>query len=199
MNPIEIQNVTKDFGQGRGVFDISFSVKEGEVFGYLGPNGAGKSTTIRQLLGFVKSQKGSLQILGMDCFRQAAQIHKHIGYLAGEIAFVENMKGMEYIRFIAQLRGMKDDTRMKELIDMFELNPTGKIRKMSKGMKQKLAIVSTFMSDPEVIILDEPSTGLDPIMQRNLIDVFREEKEKGKTIFLSSHIFEEIEISITSN
>ena len=94
MKPIEIQNVTKDFGQGKGVFDISFSVNEGEVFGYLGPNGAGKSTTIRQLLGFVKPQKGSLQMLGMDCFRQAAQIHRHIGYLAGEIAFVENMKFM---------------------------------------------------------------------------------------------------------
>ena len=193
MNPIEIQNVTKDFGQGRGVFDISFSVKEGEVFGYLGPNGAGKSTTIRQLLGFVKSQKGSLQILGMDCFRQAAQIHKHIGYLAGEIAFVENMKGMEYIRFIAQLRGMKDDTRMKELIEMFELNPVGKIRKMSKGMKQKIALVTAFMDSPEIVILDEPTSGLDPLMQNRFVDLILEEKKKGTTILMSSHIFEEVE------
>ena len=193
MQPIEIDHVTKDFGQGRGVFDISFSVKEGEVFGYLGPNGAGKSTTIRQLLGFVKPDKGFLQIMGMDCFRQAAEIHKHIGYLAGEIAFVENMQGMEYIQFIAQLRGMKDDTRMKELIEMFELNPTGKIRKMSKGMKQKIALVTAFMDSPEVIILDEPTSGLDPLMQNRFVDLILEEKKKGTTILMSSHIFEEVE------
>lgn len=193
MQPIEIQNVTKDFGQKRGVFDISFSVKEGEVFGYLGPNGAGKSTTIRQLLGFVKPQKGTLQILGMDCFRQAAKIHKQIGYLAGEIAFVENMKGMEYIEFIAQLRGMKDNTRMKQLIDMFELNPSGKIRKMSKGMKQKIALVTAFMDSPKVIILDEPTSGLDPLMQNRFVDLILEEKKRGTTILMSSHIFEEVE------
>ena len=193
MHPIEIQNVTKDFGQGRGVFDISFSVKEGEVFGYLGPNGAGKSTTIRQLLGFVKPQKGTLRMLGMDCFRQAAQIHKHIGYLAGEIAFVENMKGMEYIHFIAQLRGMRDNTRMKELIDMFELNPAGKIRKTSKGMKQKIALVTAFMDSPKVVILDEPTSGLDPLMQNRFVDLILEEKRKGTTILMSSHIFEEVE------
>ncbi len=193
MQPIEIDHVTKDFGQGRGVFDISFSVKKGEVFGYLGPNGAGKSTTIRQLLGFVKPDKGSLQMLGMDCFRQAEEIHKHIGYLAGEIAFVENMKGMEYIQFIAQLRGMRDDTRMKELLEMFELNPTGRIRKMSKGMKQKIALVTAFMDSPEVIILDEPTSGLDPLMQNRFVDLILEEKKKGTTILMSSHIFEEVE------
>ena len=193
MKPIEIQNVTKDFGKGRGVFDISFSVKEGEVFGYLGPNGAGKSTTIRQLLGFVKPQKGSLQILGMDCFFQAAQIHKHTGYLAGEIAFVENMNGMEYIHFIAQLRGMKNDTRIKELIDMFDLKPTGKIRKMSKGMKQKIALVTAFMDSPKVVILDEPTSGLDPLMQNRFVDLILEEKKKGTTILMSSHIFDEVE------
>ncbi|MGN0495808.1 MAG: ABC transporter ATP-binding protein [Lachnospiraceae bacterium] len=193
MQPIEISNVTKDFGQGKGVFDISFSVKEGEVFGYLGPNGAGKSTTIRLLLGFMKPQEGSLKILEKDCFRQAAEIHKYIGYLAGEIAFVENMKGMEYIRFIAQLRGMKDETRMKQLIDMFELNPTGKIRKMSKGMKQKIGLVTAFMDSPKVIILDEPTSGLDPLMQNRFVDLILEEKKKGTTILMSSHIFEEVE------
>ncbi len=193
MNPIEIQNVTKDFGQGRGVFDISFSVKEGEVFGYLGPNGAGKSTTIRQLMGFVRPQKGSLRILGLDCFRQASKIHRQVGYLAGEIAFVENMKGMEYIQFIAQLRGVKNSGRMKQLIDMFELNPEGKIRKMSKGMKQKIALVTAFMDSPKVVILDEPTSGLDPLMQNRFVDLILEEKKRGTTILMSSHIFEEVE------
>lgn len=193
MQPIEISHVTKDFGQEKGVFDISFSVKQGEVFGYLGPNGAGKSTTIRQLLGFMKPESGSLRILDMDCFREASEIHKHVGYLAGEIAFVENMKGMEYIRFIAQLRGMKDDTRMKELMDMFELNPEGKIKKMSKGMKQKIGLVTAFMDSPEVLILDEPTSGLDPLMQNRFVDLILEEKKKGTTILMSSHIFEEVE------
>ena len=193
MKPIEISSVTKDFGKGKGVFDISFSVREGEVFGYLGPNGAGKSTTIRQLLGFVKPQKGSLRILEMDCFKQAAEIHKHIGYLAGEIAFVENMKGMEYIEFIAKMRGLTDFTRMKQLIELFELNPEGKIRKMSKGMKQKIALVTAFMDSPKVLILDEPTSGLDPLMQNRFVDLILEEKKKGTTILMSSHIFEEVE------
>ena len=193
MQPIVIEHVTKDFGQGKGVFDISFDVKEGEVFGYLGPNGAGKSTTIRQLMGFVKPQKGELRILGMDCFKEADKIHKHVGYLAGEIAFVENMKGMEYINFIAEMRGLKDDTRMKQLIDMFELNPNGRIRKMSKGMKQKIALVTAFMDSPKVIILDEPTSGLDPLMQNRFVELISEEKKKGTTILMSSHIFEEVE------
>ena len=193
MQPIVIEHVTKDFGQGKGVFDISFDVKEGEVFGYLGPNGAGKSTTIRQLMGFVKPQKGELRILGMDCFKEADKIHKHVGYLAGEIAFVENMKGMEYINFIAEMRGLKDDTRMKQLIDMFELNPNGRIRKMSKGMKQKIALVTAFMDSPKVIILDEPTSGLDPLMQNRFVELILEEKKKGTTILMSSHIFEEVE------
>lgn len=129
----------------------------------------------------------------MDCFRQAAQIHKHIGYLAGEIAFVENMSGMEYIHFIARLRGMKNDIRIKELIDMFDLNPIGKIRKMSKGMKQKIALVTAFMDSPKVVILDEPTSGLDPLMQNRFVDLILEEKKKGTTILMSSHIFDEVE------
>lgn len=193
MQPIEISHVTKDFGQGKGVFDISFSVKKGEVFGYLGPNGAGKSTTIRQLLGFMKPDSGSLRILDMDCFTKASEIQKYIGYLAGEIAFVDNMNGMEYLKFIAELRGMKSDKRMKELIDMFELNPSGKIKKMSKGMKQKIGLVIAFMDNPEVLILDEPTSGLDPLMQNRFIDLILEEKKKGTTILMSSHIFEEVE------
>lgn len=193
MQPILISHVTKDFGQGKGVFDISFYVKKGEVFGYLGPNGAGKSTTIRQLLGFMKPDSGSLRILDMDCFTKASEIQKYIGYLAGEIAFVDNMNGMEYLKFIARLRGMKDETRMKELIDMFELNPAGKIKKMSKGMKQKIGLVIAFMDNPEVLILDEPTSGLDPLMQNRFIDLILEEKKKGTTILMSSHIFEEVE------
>ena len=194
MDPvIEIIHVTKDFGGEKGVFDINFSVPKGEVFGYLGPNGAGKSTTIRQMMGFIRPQKGACRILGKDCFRNAAEVQNHVGYLAGELSFIDDMTGMEYIDFIAQMKGIKDQTSSRELIDRFEFDPKVKIRKMSKGMKQKTGLVVAFMGNPEVLILDEPTSGLDPLMQNRFIELILEEKKKGATIFMSSHLLEEVE------
>lgn len=190
---IEVQKITKDYGRGKGVFDVSFSVEEGEVMGFLGPNGAGKTTTIRQLLGFIKPDKGHVSILGMDCFRQADLVHGKLGYLPGEIAFMDNMSGNEFIRFMGKMKGMKDFSYMEELKQMFELNASGKIKKMSKGMKQKIGIVCAFMQDPQILILDEPTSGLDPLMQNRFIELIQREKEKGKTILMSSHLFEEVE------
>lgn len=192
-NVIEIQNVTKDYGSGKGVFDVSFSVKEGEVFGYLGPNGAGKSTTIRQLMGFIHPQAGTCQIFGKDCFTQASEIQSEIGYLAGELAFMEDMTGRKFLEFMARMKGIKDLSRMEELIERFELNPQGKMRKMSKGMKQKVGLVCAFMGNPKAVILDEPTSGLDPLMQNRFVELILEEKRKGTTILMSSHIFEEVE------
>lgn len=151
---IRINHITKDYGRGKGVFDIDLSVKRGEVFGYLGPNGAGKTTTIRQLLGFIRPDQGSVSILGRDCFLQAATVKEDLGYLAGEIAFIEDMKGPEFLKFMADMKGMKDMGRMKELTERFELDPKGRIRKMSKGMKQKIGIICAFMNTPSVLILD---------------------------------------------
>lgn len=190
---IELTLVTKDFGNNRGIFDIDLQVQRGEVFGYLGPNGAGKSTTIRQLMGFMRPQKGQCKILGMDCFAEAEKVQNQVGYLAGEIAFMEDMSGLEYMEFIARMKGMKDMSRMKELIERFELNPRSKIRKMSKGMKQKIGLVVAFMGSPQVLILDEPTSGLDPLMQSRFVDLVLEEKKKGTTILMSSHIFDEVE------
>lgn len=190
---IDVQNMTKDYGHGKGVFDISFTVEKGEVMGFLGPNGAGKTTTIRQLMGFAKPDKGTVAVLSMDCFTKADQIHKRLGYLPGEIAFMDNMSGNEFMRFIAKMKGMKDLSYMEELKQTFELNASGKIKKMSKGMKQKIGIVCAFMQDPEILILDEPTSGLDPLMQNKFVELIQKEKEKGKTILMSSHIFEEIE------
>lgn len=190
---IEISHVTKDFGANRGVFDINFHVQRGEVFGYLGPNGAGKSTTIRQLMGFIRPQKGQCKILGMDCFREADKVQRYVGYLAGEISFIEDMSGLEYIEFIAKMKGIKDFSGMQDLIERFELNPKNKIRKMSKGMKQKVGLVTAFMGNPQVLILDEPTSGLDPLMQNRFVDLVLEEKKKGTTILMSSHIFDEVE------
>lgn len=190
---ISANSITKNYGGGKGVFDVDLNVREGEIFGFLGPNGAGKTTTIRQLLGFIKPDKGSCSILGMDCFKQAADIQKHLGYLAGEIALFGSFSGEKMIRFIAEMKGVGDRKRINELIERFELDASGKVRKMSKGMKQKLGIVCAFMSDPKVLILDEPTSGLDPLMQARFVELVLSEKSRGKTVFMSSHIFEETE------
>ena len=192
-NVIEIRQLTKDYGNNRGSFDVSLSVKKGEVFGFLGPNGAGKSTTIRHLMGFIQADQGSCQINGLDCLRDHARIQQALGYLPGEIAFMDDITGLEFIKFMAKMKGMTDLTKAYELMERFELNPQGKIKKMSKGMKQKIGIICAFMHDPELLILDEPSSGLDPLMQNRFIELVLEEKQRGKTIFMSSHIFEEIE------
>lgn len=193
MNIIEISNITKDYGNRKGVFDVSFNVRSGEVLGFLGPNGAGKTTTIRQLMGFIKPDKGRVFINGLDCFKEADKIQSNLGYLPGEIAFMDDMTGIEFIKFIANMKKLKDFTRAEELMKFFELDPRGKINKMSKGMKQKIGIVCAFMQDPEILILDEPTSGLDPLMQNKFIEFILKEKENGKTILMSSHIFEEIE------
>ncbi len=192
-NIIEITKLTKDYGNQKGIFDVTISVRKGEIYGFLGPNGAGKSTTIRHLMGFIRPDGGSCKLFGMDCFERAADIHKKLGYLAGEIAYMDDMTGRELLRFMAQLKGLKDQGRMQELVERFELDPSGRVRKMSKGMKQKVGIVSAFMADPEVLILDEPTSGLDPLMQNRFVELLLEEKKRGKTILMSSHIFEEIE------
>lgn len=193
MSVIKVDNITKDYGSSRGVFDLSFEVNKGEIFGMLGPNGAGKTTTIRQLMGFIKSDKGNAKILDMNCFDKRENIQSKLGYLPGEIAFMDEMKGDDFINFIAEMKSIKNKNRIKEFIDIFELDANRKINKMSKGTKQKIGIVCAFMNEPEVVILDEPTSGLDPLMQKKFIDLILEEKKKGTTIFMSSHIFEEIE------
>lgn len=193
MHAIEAERVTKDYGGGKGVFDISLSVKKGEVFGFLGPNGAGKTTTIRQFLGFIRPESGSCRIQGMDCFKNAASIQKDLGYLAGEIAFLEDFTGTQLLKFLADMKGIKDLSRMHELISFFDFDPSGKVKKMSKGMKQKAGLVSAFMGNPSIAILDEPTSGLDPLMQNRFVDLILQEKAKGTTILMSSHLFDEVE------
>ncbi|MGG7058358.1 ABC transporter ATP-binding protein [Clostridium nigeriense] len=193
MNVIEINNLTKDYGDKKGIFNITFSVKKGEVLGFLGPNGAGKTTTIRHLMGFSKADKGSCSINGLSCFNNSSEIEKFLGYLPGEIAFLDDMTGIKFIKFVAEMKGIKNLSKAYELIERFELNPNGKIKKMSKGMKQKIGIVCAFMQEPDILILDEPTSGLDPLMQNEFIKLILDEKEKGRTILMSSHSFEEIE------
>lgn len=190
---IEIKNMTKDYGEGRGIYDVDLSIENGEVFGFVGTNGAGKTTTIRHLMGFLKPQKGSATINGKDCWKNSAEIKKYIGYIPGEIAFPDAPTGSEFLKRQAKLLGLKDMSYAEELIKKLQLDPTANLKRMSKGMKQKTAIVAAFMADPEILILDEPTTGLDPLMRAEFIDIINEEKKKGKTIFMSSHMFEEVE------
>lgn len=193
MNMMEISHLTRDYGRGRGVFDLSFAIQAGEVFGFLGPNGAGKTTTIRHLMGFVRPRRGFCRIGGLDCWRNAPAIQLHLGYIPGEIALFNEMTGQEYLRFVQRYRRLRGQGRLRELTDRFELDPRGKIKRMSKGMKQKVGLVAAFMHDPEILILDEPTSGLDPLMQNRFVELIREEKARGKTILMSSHMFEEVD------
>ena len=192
---IEVKNLTQTYKSGKGVFDLTFTIKEGEAFGYLGPNAAGKTTTIGNLLGFTNASAGYAKINGLDCRKEAARLQNTIGYLPGEIAFLDNMTGKQFLNFMGDMRGTKNTARRNDLVDRLELETTGKIKKMSKGMKQKLAIVTAFMHDPSVYILDEPTAGLDPFMQNVFMDLLDTEKGRGKTIMMSSHIFEEVQRS----
>ena len=193
MPVIEMKHVTKDYGYGRGIFDVSFEIKKGEVFGFLGPNGAGKTTTIRHLMGFSKPHEGELSINGKDCWKAAAIIKNDVGYLPGELAFPKNMTGDQFIKFMAEERQITDMTHTKELKTIFELDTSEDIKEMSLGTKRKLAVVTAFMHNPSVLILDEPTSGLDPVMQERFIQFILNEKANGKTILLSSHIFSEVD------
>ena len=193
MSIIEVKQVTKDYGHGRGIFDVSFEVKEGEVFGFLGPNGAGKTTTIRHLMGFIKAQEGELYIKGKDSWKSSAIIKHDVGYLPGELAFPKGMTGDGFIKFMAEERQITDMKRTQELKEIFELDTSEDIKEMSLGTKRKLAVVTAFMHNPKVLILDEPTSGLDPVMQERFIQFILKEKAEGKTILLSSHIFSEVD------
>ena len=193
MKVIDVDKLTKDYGHGRGIFEVSFQVNEGETLGFLGPNGAGKSTTMRHLMGFSKPHSGSAEIGGLDCSAKHHEILKKVGYLPGEVALPEGLTGQQFIRMMQDMRGTKGSGRTEELLKLFRLDPEGNVKRMSIGEKRKLAVVTAFMSDPEILLLDEPTSGLDPVMQEVFIEFIKEEKKRGKTILLSSHIFSEVE------
>lgn len=196
MHTIEVEHLTKDYGSGRGVFDVSIAVDRGEVFGFLGPNGAGKSTTIRHLMGFSKPDSGSTKIEGIETFSHYDRVLQHVGYIPGEIALPAGLTGWEFIRMMQDLQKIHNEERLNAMRNLFELDEEalrGDTKRMSLGVKRKLAVVAAFMSDPDVLILDEPTSGLDPVMQENFVRFIHEEKERGKTILLSSHIFSEID------
>lgn len=193
MPEIEVSHLTKDYGSGRGVFDVSLEVERGECFGFLGPNGAGKTTTIRHLMGFSRPQAGTVAIHGQDCWTRSAELQRTVGYLPGEIALPAGMTGTAFLRMMERMRGVRDDEHLRMLLDTFRLDPDIPTREMSLGVKRKMAVVTAFMHDPDILILDEPTSGLDPVMQQVFIDYVLWEKGRGKTVFLSSHLFNEVD------
>lgn len=190
---IDIDHLTKDYGKGRGVFDVSLEVEEGEIYGFVGVNGAGKTTTIRHMMGFLKPDEGSVTIKGLDATKSSAEVKRYVSYIPGEINFPGDTTGEEFLKNQIYLSGRGSWEYAKELSDLLQLDVTAKVRSMSKGMKQKTAIVSAFASAADILIMDEPTTGLDPLMRDIFLDLIKQEKEKGKTIFMSSHIFQEVE------
>ncbi len=190
---IKVENLTKDYKNNRGIFDINFSVKKGEVFGFVGTNGSGKTTTIRHIMGFCKPDKGNCYVKDLNSLESASEIKKYVEYIPGEIAFPDLPNGTEFLKNQAELLGLKDMTYANELIKKLQLDPTANLKRMSKGMKQKTAIVAGLMADKEILILDEPTTGLDPLMRNVFLEIIEKEKKKGKTILMSSQMFDELE------
>lgn len=190
---IRISHMTKDYGQGRGIFDLDLSINKVEVYGLVGTNGSGKTTTMRHLMGFLAPDSGHCEIGGLNCRRSSRDIMKMVGYVPGQIDFPDVGSGTDFLKIQAQYSGITDMSYTEKLIDLFKIDTSAPLKRMSKGMKQKMALVAAFMSKPDVLLLDEPSTGLDPVMRDALIELILEQKRRGATVFMSSHIFKELE------
>jgi ABC-2 type transport system ATP-binding protein len=190
---IDMRSVTKTFGVVRALDDLYLTVQTGEVHGFLGPNGAGKSTAIRVLLGLLRADSGTATLLGGDPWRDAVSLHRRLAYVPGDVNLWPNLSGGAVIDLLGRLRGGLDTARRDELLERFELDPRKKGRTYSKGNRQKVAIVAALASDVELLILDEPTTGLDPLMEAVFQDCINAEKERGRTVLLSSHILSEVE------
>jgi len=190
---IRTVGLTKRFGSARGVDDVDLEVRPGEIFGFLGPNGAGKTTTIRVLLDQLRPSQGSAQIFGLDCHRDAVEVHRRVGYLPGDLALYERLTARAHLEWLATLRGLDVTTRRDELVERFGLELDRPIKELSKGNRQKVGLVQAFMHDPDLLILDEPTGGLDPLMQDEFQRLVRECAHAGTTVFLSSHSLDEVQ------
>ncbi|WP_317845467.1 ABC transporter ATP-binding protein [Schnuerera sp. xch1] len=194
MNVIETRKLTKSYGKYEALRGVDLTVKQGEVYGFIGPNGAGKSTTIRILLGMLRKDAGEAKLLGGDPWQDAVALHQRLVYIPGDVTLWPNLTGGEVIDFLGRLHGKINSSRRKELLGRFQLDPKKKCRSYSKGNRQKVALVSAFLSDAELLILDEPTSGLDPLMEQVFQECIFEVRKQGKTVFLSSHILAEVEV-----
>ena len=190
---VDVKSLTKRYGNSRGIDDVSFQVEEGEIFGFLGPNGAGKTTTIRLLMALLRADTGTAQIAGLDCWEHSVEIKRLIGYLPGELSLDPNLTGGQILEYFGHLRGGVDQAYLKQLIARLDLDPSRKFRQYSSGNKRKIGIVQAFMHRPRLLILDEPTNGLDPLNQQEFDRMIKEVRGEGRTVFLSSHILTEVE------
>jgi ABC-2 type transport system ATP-binding protein len=190
---IETSGLTKHYGDVRALVDLDLAVQQGEVFGFLGPNGAGKTTTIRAMLDYITPTAGSATVLGMDAAADSVRLRHRIGYMPAEYSLYDKLTGGQYLQYFANLRGGVDGEYVAKLAKRFDADLSRKIADYSTGNKQKIGIIQAFMSQPELLILDEPSTGLDPLMQQELQALIREVQDEGRTVFLSSHTLSEVE------
>ena len=190
---IRTAGLTKDYGAGRGLFELDLHVGHQEVFGYLGQNGAGKTTTIRLLMGFIRPTSGSSYVYGLDCVREAVEVKRRVGYLPGDVPQFGSLRGSEVVAYLGGMRGNVDRNLVRRLAERFDLDLGRRYREYSTGNKQKLAIVLAFMHRPDLLILDEPTSGLDPLNQQEFYALLRETRDDGATIFLSSHVLSEVE------
>ncbi|MFZ7133619.1 MAG: ATP-binding cassette domain-containing protein [Eubacteriales bacterium] len=193
MNVIEIQNLTKYYGKERGIIDVSFTVEEGEIFGFIGPNGAGKSTTIRTMLSLIYPTSGTAKIFGKDCILEGPEIRKDIGYLPSEVFYYDNMRVKDLLNYSASFYKKDCTQRIHELAEIMDLNLKKKINDLSYGNKKKVGIVQGLAHEPKLVVLDEPTSGLDPLMQQKFFDLIKEENKKGTTVLFSSHILSEVQ------
>jgi ABC-2 type transport system ATP-binding protein len=193
MSVIETQCLTKSYGSHRGIVDVDLSVEEGEIFGFLGPNGAGKTTTIRLLLDLIRPTSGVARVFGIESSADPAAIHRRVGYLPGEFALFDRLTGSQTIEYFASLRGGVDARHQAGLVERFDLDPTRRFREYSKGNKQKVGLVIALQHRPDLLVLDEPTAGLDPLVQQTFFEVLCESAAAGRTVFLSSHILGEVE------
>src|SRR5437016_8839742 len=194
---IEVEGLTKSYGSKRGIANVSFQVEEGEVFGFLGPNGAGKTTTIRLLMALLRADAGTARIAGLDCWQQSVEIKRLIGYLPGEPSLDPNLTGGQLLEYFGHLRGGVDQAYLKQLIKRLDLDPSRKFRHYSSGNNRKVVLIQAFMHRPRLLILDEPTNGLDPLNQQEFDRMVREVRDEGRTVFLSSHILGEVEQTCT--
>jgi len=190
---IRTAGLTKDYGAGRGLFELDLHVGQQEVFGWLGPNGAGKTTTIRLLMGMIHPTAGSAYVFGLDCFRDAVEVKRRVGYLPGDVPQFGSLRGSEIVAYLGGMRGNADRKVVRALAQRFDLDLSRRFREYSSGNKQKLAIVLAFMHRPDLLILDEPTSGLDPLNQQEFYALLRETRDEGATVFLSSHVLSEVE------
>jgi ABC-2 type transport system ATP-binding protein len=191
---IETRDLTVYYGRHRGIKSVSLVVEKGEVFGFLGPNGAGKTTTQRVLLDVIRPTSGHASVFGLDCRKDGVEIRKRIGYLPGELSLYTNMTGNGFLSMMGSLEKRKvDATYRDQLCERLDLDPSRRIKEYSRGNKQKIGVVAAFMSKPDLIVLDEPTTGLDPLIQQIVMEIVREVKSDGRTVFFSSHILQEVQ------